>query len=129
MPDDDPKADPHARPFADFLVQQRDGALHSEMTDALHELVEAVRAHGKPGTITFTLKVKPAGRLDNAVMVTDDVKLKKPVGERGDSLFFVSLSGNLTRENPAQPRLPLREVGQTDVDDTADTDAKEATAP
>lgn len=117
----------HARPFGDFLAQQRDGQLHTELTESLHELVEAVRAHGKPGTITVVLKVKPAGRgLDNAVMVTDDVKLKKPVGERADSLFFVSTTGNLTRENPAQPRLPLREVGQSNGGDAGD--AQEATA-
>lgn len=94
--------DRRIRPFADWLVEQRRGLLHSELGDALNELLGAVVELGKPGTLTLTVHVKPAGVGDETVFVSDDVRVKKPEPERPAALFFVDDERNLSRENPRQ---------------------------
>ncbi|HEY3021859.1 MAG TPA: hypothetical protein VGJ32_16790 [Solirubrobacteraceae bacterium] len=101
------------RPFASWLQDQRGGGLHGELSDALAELVAAVREHDKGGSLTLTVKVAPNGE---SVMVSDDVKVTPPKPARGASLFFADHQGNLSRRNPAQPELPLREVPADDAD-------------
>lgn len=112
-PDTQPNTDPdrQIRPFSDFLLEISNGQSHHELSEALNELVQAVALIGKSGTLTYVLKVAPAGRNAEAtVMITDDIKLKAPEGDRPDSVFFVDKDGNLSRHNPAQIRMPLREV-------------------
>lgn len=114
-------ADPERtiRPFADFLQEISNGQSHNELSDSLNELVQAVSLIGKAGTLTYVVKVSPAGRNAEAtVMITDEIKLKAPEGERPDSVFFVDKDGNLSRHNPAQIRMPLREVPGGMVVDT-----------
>lgn len=109
----EPNTDPNrpVRPFADFLHEISNGQSHAELSEALNELVQAVALIGKGGTLTYTVKVAPAGRNTAAtVVITDDIKLKAPEGDRPDSVFFVDSDGNLSRHNPAQIRMPLREV-------------------
>lgn len=109
MPDTDPER--QIRPFADFLAEFDGGESHRELSEALNELAQAVLETGKVGTLTYTVKIKAAGRGDSGtVMVTDDLKKKLPVGERSVSVFFVDREGNVVRHNPAQERLPLREI-------------------
>lgn len=96
--------------FTAFLHEQRGGGLHGELTEKLIELVGAVMDHEKAGTLTLTVKVKPAEGSDRTVFVTDEVKAKIPEADRGSSLFFVDSRDQLTRRNPRQPELPLREV-------------------
>jgi hypothetical protein len=105
MPDDR-----HVRPFAEWLQEHRNGLTQSELSDAYNDLIEAVHEHGKMGSLTFTVKVKPAARDAHMVVVVDDIKVKKPEGERGEAIYFIDEHSNLTRHNPAQPSLPLREV-------------------
>lgn len=105
---DEPR--PQTKPFSAFVQEQRRGALHGELSDSLAELVAACREHGKPGSLTVTIAVEP-NKDGQTVNVTDAVKLKLPEADRGAALFFADDHGNLTRQNPAQPELPLREVG------------------
>jgi hypothetical protein len=109
-------------PFTRFLQEHRNGRLQSELADAVNELVEAIVEHGKPGSLTLTLKMKPATKgLGNSLLVTDEVKVKKPMGERGESLFFADDHSNLSRRDPRQPEIP----GLTDVSAPAE-DAQKA---
>lgn len=99
------------RPFADWLQEQRKGLLAVELGEALNQLVEAVNMHDKAGKLTLTIGIKPGGKGNGAiVIVTDDVTLKAPEAERESAMFFVDENGNLSRANPSQPSLPLREV-------------------
>lgn len=117
MPDDR-----RIRPFADWLAEQCGGDTHTELSEQFNNLIEAVQSHGKVGSITFTVKVKPAGRGEHGtVLVSDDIKVKVPTGERPEVVYFADNEHNLTRHNPAQPSLPLREVGKPDA---APTDGK-----
>lgn len=104
MSDDGPR-----KPFAAFVQEQRAGGLHGELSDGLAELVTAVKELGKPGSIVLTVKVTP--NKDGAtVTVTDKVKVSMPEAERGAAIFFVDDNGNLSRRNPNQQELPLKEV-------------------
>jgi hypothetical protein len=77
----------------------RDGELLSHLTDELDEVVRAVMEHGKVGTISLSLKIKPNG--EGAVTITPTVNSSPPKGTLGDALFFVSDAG-LVRQNPRQ---------------------------
>jgi hypothetical protein len=114
MSDDTPGAaaavnGPELRPFAAVLQEQRQGGLHSELSELLAEVVHAVETHGKPGALTVTLQIKPA-EMPGAIIVLDDVKAKVPEADKGGSLFYPDDRGNLSRRDPRQPELPLRKV-------------------
>ncbi len=108
---DAPEEGAPRKPFAAFVQEQRNGGLHGELSDSLHELVEAVAEHGKKGSLTLQVIVEPMGD-GSTVRVTDKIKMAVPEGERGAAIYFIDQDGNLTRKNPAQIELPLREVGE-----------------
>lgn len=97
------------RPFTQWLQEQRGGNLHGELSEQLQQLVQAVTEHGKNGSLTLVVHVKPAGNGVN-LLVSDDVKVKAPQPERPVALFFADDEGNLSRRDPRQPELPLREI-------------------
>ena len=103
----------YARPFAATLQEIRKGELVVELADLMRGLVAGVIEVGKPGTLTLTIKVKPAARRDEAVIVEDDVVVKQPRPDRPASIFFASAEGDLSRHNPNQPELPLRQVEES----------------
>lgn len=103
--------DHHVRPFADFLREQSGGRTHEELTDALAEVVAAVRDTGKKGTLTLTINVTPLKNGGGALTVTDTVKKGVPVHDRRASIFYATDSGSLTRDDPQQPTFEgLQEV-------------------
>ncbi len=99
------------KPFAAFVQEQRNGGLHGELSLALAELVNAVSEHRKAGTLTLTVKVAPNND-GLTVTVTDKIKMTAPEGDRGAAIYFVDAEGNLSRRNPYQQELPLREVAE-----------------
>jgi hypothetical protein len=109
------------RPFTDVLEEVRRGATLDELSKGLNELIEAVVQHQKGGTLTLTVKVKPSG--DRQVAIEDAIKVKAPEPGRGVSLFFVDSDANARRDDPAQSRLPLREVGDRNHDNVREINA------
>lgn len=102
------------RPFADWLLELRKGEAHQELTRRLHELILAIDATGKPGSLTLTVSVQPLKDTGSAVKVTDTVKTKLPEFARQASIFF-SDAGNLHRNNPNQLTFEsLRDVSDAD---------------
>lgn len=99
---------PDARPFTGFLQEQRRGALHQELSDMLAETVAAVTEHGKVGTVTLTLKIKPAG--DQMVQIFDGLKCSAPEGDKVPSIFYTDETGNVSRTDPRQMEMPLKPV-------------------
>lgn len=95
------------RPFNQWLLEQRGGSLHGELTETLAEVVAAAVKHEKAGSLTVKINVKPEE--GGIVIVTDEVKAKVPEA-RGAALFHTDKRGNLSRENPNQIAMPLREV-------------------
>lgn len=96
------------RPFTQFMQEQRKGALHEDLSEALAKVVQGVMETGKVGALTVSLKIKPTG--DGMVQVFDDLKSKVPEHDKPGSIFFTDAAGNVTRRDPRQTELPLREV-------------------
>jgi len=93
------------RPFAAFL--QDHGNTHDELSVALQDLVAAVTKHGKAGSLTLKLTVKPAAKgMEHVLSVMDQITVKAPAGERAERIFYSDEHGNLTRRDPRQPELP-----------------------
>ena len=101
---------PAIRPFADFL-HELPGGVAGDLAEALHALTDAVVLTSKAGALTLAITMKPATKGGADMVVTKaDVKLKAPESTRPEGMFFVTADGNLTRQNPASPTLPLRSV-------------------
>lgn len=111
MPDQDSTPERARRPFAAFIHEQRGGGLHGELTDVFAELVLAVIEHQVKGALQLQVLVAP-NKDGVTVTVTDKIKVTLPEGDRGAAIFFVDEDGNLSRQNPRQQELPLREVGE-----------------
>ncbi|GAA0632510.1 hypothetical protein GCM10010174_61970 [Kutzneria viridogrisea] len=94
------------RDFGAFLLDVNRGESHRELSQGLADLVAAVIRTGKPGTLTYTVRVEPASGNDAIVTVTDKIGGKTPEGERRTSIFYVDNSSNsLVRHNPYQESL------------------------
>ena len=98
------------RPFSDWLRDLSGGLTHDMLGDELRELVLAVQETGRPGKLTLDIIVKPASTDRATVIVGDKIKVTKPEGERGTTIFFITDDGNLTRHNPMQMSFALRDV-------------------
>jgi hypothetical protein len=110
MPDAATDERAQRKPFAQFLQEARKGGLHTELSDELADLVHACVETGKKGKLALTVTVVPAKDEDGTVQITDDVKVTVPKPDARPSVFFADDHGNLSRTNPRQPELPLREV-------------------
>lgn len=114
MTHSDPPEDAPVRPFADWLREQSRGASHDELSIALCDLTNRVRETGKKGSLQFTVSVAPLKGEVDALVVTDEIKLRLPEHDRKASLFYPDEFGNLQRTDPNQlPFESLREVGET----------------
>lgn len=97
------------RTFASWVAEQRQGALHAELSEKLAELTAACMEHRKKGVLTLKVTVEP--QKDKVTLfVSDDVKLSLPEGDRPSALYFADDAGNLSRNDPRQLEIPLREV-------------------
>ena len=103
-----------SRPFTDILGELAAGETLQIFSADLAEVVTAVRATGKKGTIRLDLEVNANGA--HGVRITDKITVKAPREDRGETLFFSDADGNLHRRDPRQQTLPLREVGGTTHD-------------
>lgn len=95
------------RPITDTLRLLQGGLFLDLCSDKLAELVKGVEETGKAGKLTITLDVKRAG---GALAVTAKVTNKTPEARPEEDLFWSTVEGNLTTENPAQRKLDLQDV-------------------
>ncbi len=72
------------------------------------ELVNAVTANNKAGTLTLKIAVKPSTA--GALAVKAEVSITKPKGLPPESLLWATPEGNLMSEDPRQTKLELRDV-------------------
>lgn len=126
-PPDAPDESGH-RPFAAWLHEQRRGLLHDELGEKLAEVVAAVNEYGKPGELFLKLRISPATKHgEGVVVVADQVGVKKPEAPRPESVFYIDADSNLVKNDPKQQAFELREVarGRADTPDDPRT-AQEA---
>ena len=72
------------------------------------DLINAVTAHNKAGTLTLKIAVKPSTA--GALAVKAEVSITKPKGLPPESLLWATPEGNLMAEDPRQTKLELRDV-------------------
>jgi hypothetical protein len=109
--------------FQETILQINNGAVVGELSEALREVVAAVRATGKSASITLTLRIAPASKgITDVLTVESQVKTKLPEPDRGITIFYATDDNNLVRNDPNQPMLPLRVV---DIDAPKMGDLKE----
>lgn len=97
----DTAAMPPIRPFNEFITETNRGRTHDELTLTLHDLVEAVRQHGRKGTLTLTISVAPLSKNDDSQFtVTEEIKVSAPKPDPRPSIYFADREGNLTTKDP-----------------------------
>lgn len=94
------------RSFVDTLRDVRGGEVLTDLDAKLAELVHAVQVCNAGGTLTVTISVKPMKGSTEAVVVTDDIKLKAPVIKSAGTVMFPTPDGNLQRNHYKQSELP-----------------------
>ncbi|MFB6934546.1 hypothetical protein [Streptomyces chartreusis] len=119
-------------PVAAFLASHLSGRTDEELSTEFHQLLDAVRAHGKKGQMTITIVVEPpANGVESAPLpigVESAVKAPKPTPVK--SLYFLNGEGQPVREDPRQvtPGVYRTADGTTEfrMADTTTTDYKKA---
>lgn len=97
-------------------VETADGDLVPIMDAAgvkFSELINAVAAHQKGGTLTLKIAVKPSTA--GAMAVKAEVSVTKPKGLPAESLLWATPEGNLMAEDPRQTKLELKQVAPEPV--------------
>lgn len=111
------------RPITDTLRHIGGGIFIDTASDKLAELVAAVDASGKSGSIDLCIKVKKATR-GGAMILTGKVKLTKPAEDAMEAMLFATPEGNLVADDPSQQKLDLKSVPS--ATDTAPAQLKSA---
>lgn len=99
------------KPFSATLQEIGSGVLAARLAEQLQELTDAVVHTGKKGVLTLQITVAPLkpGNVKNLVTTgATALKLPKDDADSPSSVFFVDADGNLTRDDPNQPTLPIR---------------------
>ena len=97
-------------PGTTIIQSLRKGHCNEEIGDAIAQVVDRVKATGKPGEVIIKLKIKPAGIEEGAkdteverTWVDDTVTVKLPALPKQSTMFFIEPdTSNLTRNDPAQ---------------------------
>ena len=97
------------RLFTDFLRDIRAGFVVTQATEALAEVVAAVRETGKAGKLVITLTLKPEAD-SRQTNVLCDVKTTVPRRSITPSIFFASDDGELLRSDPDQRDMGFERV-------------------
>jgi len=91
--------------FTGFIDQHSPGK--SEAGRLLGKLVDAVRDTGKPGTLTFTVKIEPDKAQPNTgLLISDEVAAKLPKHERPVRKAWTLPSGAIVDYDPDAPPMP-----------------------
>lgn len=102
----------NGRPFTDVIGEIENGQLLRDLTEQVYKIVEAALDTRKPGTLSLALKFSPTGRGSVEIDAKYDAKI--PEHARPTTTFFTTPDGTLLRDDPNQPKLPLRAVDMGD---------------
>jgi hypothetical protein len=100
--------------FACLLNELDGGKLRDEASKKFADLMQYLHAyaldvHGR-GKGCITLKLRACVDHTGIVSLDGEVEAKQPKPLRGQDSFYVTKRGGLSRNNPKQVELPLREV-------------------
>lgn len=98
-------------PFSQQLAYINRGTLDSELTEALAEVIKAVRETGKKGAVTLTLNCSMLNTRDeNTMKLTPKITRSIPELDRADTIMFSTSDGDLLRDDPSQVQMDLRVI-------------------
>jgi hypothetical protein len=95
------------KPLSHILAMLQGGAFNDKCGMLLAEIVKGVDETGRPGKLTVTIDVKKAG---GAVSVLAKATDKTPEEQADADLYWPTVEGNLSLDNPAQRKLDLQPV-------------------
>ena len=101
------------KPFSLFLAEINEGQTNAALTAHIAELFQAVKTHGRAGTLKLAIKVVPAVKGVNDVdkiNVTVESQLALPKPQQPSDFFFLTDDAEPTRMHPRQHSLDLRDV-------------------
>ncbi len=93
----------------DVRIETEDGDLIPVMDQAgakFSELIGAVVANNKAGTLTLKISVKPSTA--GTLAVKSEININKPKGLPAESLLWPTPEGNLLADDPRQKKLELK---------------------
>ncbi len=99
--------------FNVFLADLNDGSTLAGLTGDLQDLLQAVRDHGRSGSMTLKIKIAPAtkgGQEVDKITITAERKLELPKPEQPQDFFWLTADAQPSRKHPRQQELPLRDV-------------------
>ena len=95
--------------FVGVLADLKNGRAVNDCSRKLTELTEAVTEYRRKGKLTLELIIVPTGIGDDGrvseTSVTWQCRISKPEADTGSSTFFVTRTGRLTRNDPAQEEM------------------------
>jgi hypothetical protein len=94
-----------SKPITDTLRLLQGGVFLDQCSDLFTSIVRGVEDTGKTGKLTITLEVK---KVNAAVSVLAKVTDKTPEKAPDADLFYATVEGNLSVDNPNQRKLDLR---------------------
>lgn len=98
-------ADPALTLFSKHIAGLAGGQVDAVLTAELADLVQAVSAMQKKGTLTLKITVDPVGSSGHAVQMTVDHKTAPPRPQPDGSVLYVGDGGSLHRSDPYQQQL------------------------
>lgn len=102
--------------FNQLLVDLNDGSTLAGLTSDLEELLQAVKATGRTGSMTLKIKIASASKGGNDVdkiTIMADRKLELPKPEQPQDFFWLTDDAEPTRQHPRQHSLDLRDAQDT----------------
>jgi hypothetical protein len=99
--------------FNQFLAELNDGSTHAGLTNDLQELLQAVQASGRTGSMTLKIKIASASKGGNEVdkiTIVAERKLELPKPEQPQDFFWLTDTAEPTRHHPRQHALDLRDA-------------------
>ena len=108
-----------AQSLPDVLGLVRGGYALHDASKKLAEVIQAVKATGKPGEVTLTIKISPDKTDDRIFTLKPSVKAKIPEkGYAEGHVFLDAVTGRITKEDPAQLELlkERREEGVASIE-------------
>lgn len=86
--------------LAEILSTLSGGESAQEVRDAIAVVSKKVDSTGKKGSVTIKLEFKKLAC--GQVMIKDEVKTVEPKADKDSSMFFVTDTGDLSRNDPNQ---------------------------
>lgn len=109
------------KPLTDVLGEIENGEFLRELTAKTYDIIRAVMMTRKAGALKINLAITPTGK--GTVNVDATFAAKEPEDDRPTTTFFVGRDFSLQRNDPNQPRLPLREVADRETGEIVSVEA------